>query len=119
MMVVFENASRVREITGFNCCKSLLEIGIPGSVEILNGFNKCLKLTTITFAPNSWLREIEGFDKGLVDSIEFPASVESIRWLGRASLSQLIFTEGTMIKFIETRDCCKEVSRSAQRMFVI
>jgi hypothetical protein len=47
------------------------------------------------------LREIDGFDYCLSDSIEIPASVEIIRGFGNSQLSHLRFAEGTKIKIIQ------------------
>jgi hypothetical protein len=76
--VKFGSDSRVQEMHDFNVCKSLCELEIPSSVEIMRGFNTCLELQKITFLPNSRLRVIMGFRNCLIRSMEIPASVETI-----------------------------------------
>jgi hypothetical protein len=87
----------------FDDCKSLSEIEIPASVEVLHGFRHCSKLMRITFSPACRLQMIKGFANSFIRSLELPASVESIIGFESRCLSQLIFAAGTRIKRIKVK----------------
>lgn len=78
--------------SAFGSCYSLTSINIPSTVKILGdksttssysegwAFYGCTKLANVTFAPNSSLTTIgkDAFGKNCFESIEIPATVETI-----------------------------------------
>jgi hypothetical protein len=112
--------SRVREIRGFDGCESLPEIKIPASVEILRGLNRCLKLKTIRFAPNSRLRVINGFRDYFIGSIELPGSVERLSGFDDgSSSSQMVNPDDNIMKIIVLERNFMQIDIHPPRVFIV
>ena len=124
--VTFEKGSQLKTIGdnypdsssnshgAFSGCTALTSIEIPASVETIEAaaFERCSKLTTVTFEKGSQLKTIGGvnyfrsygaFSDCPITSIEIPASVETIEkaaFKGCSSLATVTFEKGSQLKTI-------------------
>jgi hypothetical protein len=62
---------------------------------------------------------LEGFIDCLIDSIEIPVSVESLKGFHGAYLSRFIFPEGMMIKEIQVGRILWAVKERSSTVFVV
>jgi hypothetical protein len=115
--IVFSKQSRVKVISGFGGCSSLLRIEIPSSVERIgdDGFKGCTSLNEIIFSPDSHLKHISGFSEcSSLLRIEIPSSVETVLDDGFkrcTSLNEIIFSSDSHLKEISGFGECSSLLR--------
>jgi hypothetical protein len=77
--IVFEDDSDMRELSGFNSCRFLRNLTMPGSIEVIRGFSRCTSLSDLYFGSGSKLRELSGFNDCVsLRNLFVPSSVEKI-----------------------------------------
>jgi hypothetical protein len=61
--IIFSSDSQLREISGFQQCRSLHRIEIPSSVEVIwkNSFSNCTLLRVVIIRARCQIRNNEGF----------------------------------------------------------
>jgi hypothetical protein len=111
---VFEKVGRIREIRGFNSCKSFHRLEIPDSAEIVDAFHGCDSLTEVIFEGDSRIREIKAIDecKSLAE-IAIPGSVKILlRFNFWSKLAKITFPPTCRFRIIE--ELWRSVIRSVE-----
>jgi hypothetical protein len=72
--------SRLRELRRFRGC-SVVSLVVPGSVEVVDGFGSCVRLSRVAFEILNLLREVGGGANFPIREIETPDSVQVLSGL--------------------------------------
>jgi hypothetical protein len=108
--IVFPLNGSLRELRGFERCRSLPLIEIPASVEIIQGFDDCDSLTEIKFPKNCLI--VNGFSRCPLSQIEIPSSVKSLQGFnGCVNLKRISFFKGNCLQEIRGFSQCRLLTK--------